>query len=330
MGAAITGWGSALPDTELHNEELAARLGIDADWIVRRTGIHSRRVVSSPSETTSSLATAACRAALRHAEVDPAQVDLVIVATMTPDSPMPSTASLVQDALGATTAGAFDLNAACAGFLYALPVAQAMVDAKLCRRVVVCGADVMSRITDHSDPKSAVLFGDGAAALVIEHAGGPSRLGPFTLSSDGSKSDLLSVTPGRGVIQMQGREVYRHATEGMTVAVREVLADARLAIGDVDLVVAHQANLRILEAVAERLGLMPEQLFVDIAERGNTSAASIPLALAQAATSGRLRDGDLVVVTAFGGGFAWGAGVLRWGTSVSSHADRTLASVADA
>lgn len=328
MGAAITGWGAALPATELGNEELAARLGIDEAWIFERTGIRARRVVTSDEETTSSLAIGACTRALAGAETESSRVDLVIVATITPDLQVPATASMVQAGIGATAAGAFDLNAGCAGFLYALAAASAMVEAGVCRCVLVCGADVLSRVTDYSDAKSCVLFGDGAAACVVGHVEGPTRLGPFRLASDGTKASFLRIPPETGLIEMRGREVYRHATDAMADAVRSVVIEAGMKLDDVDLVVAHQANGRILDAVATRLGLTPDRVFVNIERYGNTSAASIPLALAEAAQTGRLHDGDVVALTAFGAGFAWGAGMVTWGTGTEPRVEAAMAGVA--
>lgn len=316
MGMAITGWGSALPPTRLDNARLGMDLGLDPEWISQRTGISSRRVVSWPGEGSASLAASACSSALERAELDPMDVDLVVVATMTPDVQTPATASLVQAWIGADRAGAFDLNAACSGFVYALSVVNSILEAGHAERVLVCGADVMSRVTDYSDPKSCVLFGDGAGALVIERADDVRGLGHFVLGSDGSKADLLHIPRDGCFIQMKGPEVYRHAVDAMVRAITQVAASAALDLKEIDLVVAHQANGRILDAVAARLGITSGQLFVNIGELGNTSAASIPLALAEAADTGRLTGGEIVAVAAFGAGFTWGAGLLRWGTDV--------------
>lgn len=309
--ATITGWGTALPTRTLDNAELAARLEISEEWIFQRTGIRSRRIVSG-AETTSTLAAAASSMALARSGIAPDDIDLVIVATATGDHHLPATASLVQAALGCSNAGAFDLNAGCAGFLYALAQGTAMIESGSFRRVVVCGADVLSRMTDYSDPKSCILFGDGAGAVVLERSDKGMGLGPFLLRSDGSAPELLWIPRDEALIRMNGREVFRHAVEAMTSALKEILDQAHLNVSDLDLVIVHQANGRIVEAVADRLGLGHESVVVNIESVGNTSAASIPLALAEAVEQGRLRPGATVALAAFGAGFAWGAGILHW------------------
>ena len=323
-GAAVTGWGTALPSRELTNEELAPRLGLSEEWIFERTGIRRRRV-AGPGETTSTLAIEASIAALERAGLAAEDLDTIVLATCTPDYKMPAAAPLVQHAIGATRAAAYDLNAACSGFVYAIAQADALVDSGLARRVLVVGADVLTTVTDYSDPKSCVIFGDGAGAVVVERVEGPTRLGPWQLGSDGAHPELLWIPTETGLIQMQGREVYRRAVEGMARSVLDVLAEARLTVDEVDLLVAHQANARILEAVASRIGLPHEKLALNIADLGNTSAASIPIALSEAADHSRLRDGDRVVLTTFGAGFTWGTGVLRWGTGTPVAEDATLA-----
>jgi 3-oxoacyl-[acyl-carrier-protein] synthase-3 len=327
-GAAITGCGAALPEKTLHNADLARRLDVSEEWIFERTGITSRHIASE-GETTSSLATSAAMQALERASVGADELDTIIVATCTPDFQLPATAPLVQAALGAG-AGAFDVGAGCSGFLYALVQANALIESRAARKVLVCGADVLSRITNYSDARSCVLFGDGAGAVVVEAIEGASRLGPFRLHSDGSRPELLYIPPDDKYMHMEGREVYRRAVEGMTASVREVLEDAHLGVDDVDLLVAHQANARILEAVAQRLGLRPEQSVMNIALLGNTSAASIPLALAEASERGRLDDDDLVLLAAFGAGFVWGAGVVRWGPRAQRDAEPAFAGEARA
>lgn len=311
-GAAITGWGMALPPQELSNADLAARLGVDEEGIFTRTGIRTRRI-AGPDETSASLGTEAARAALRTAGVAAEDLDMVIVATSTPDFQLPSAASLVQAQLNASRAGAYDLNAACSGFLYALAQASAVVEAGMGERMLVVGADTLTRVTDVNDPKTSIIFGDGAGAVVVERIDGPTRLGPFKLLSDGSLAPLLYIPPEEGFMRMRGREVYRHAVEGMTQSVCDILESAGFTIEDVDAFVAHQANARILEAVASRLGLKEERVLSTIERVGNTSAASIPIELALAGDDGLLADDDIVVLTAFGAGFAWGAGVVRWG-----------------
>jgi 3-oxoacyl-[acyl-carrier-protein] synthase-3 len=313
MGASLTAFGVELPERILDNAELAARLDVTEDWILARTGISTRRIAGE-GETTASLATIAARRALDAAGVAPQQVDLVIVATCTPDFQLPPTGPLVAAAIGATNAGAFDINAACSGFLVALAQAASVVENGAVRRALVCGADVLSRATDSSDVGSSILFGDGAGAALVEYVDGPSRLGPFTIRSDGSRPELLWIPRDTGFIHMEGREVYRHAVEAMSTSVQELLKEASINPEDVDLLVAHQANLRILKAVAERLGFSSDRVLTNIARVGNTSAASIPLAIAEAHEAGALKDEDQIVVTAFGAGFTWGAGLIKWGS----------------
>jgi 3-oxoacyl-[acyl-carrier-protein] synthase-3 len=323
MGSAITGLGAALPERILDNAELAERLDVTEEWILGRTGIQERRI-AEPDQTSATLATDAAGVALKGAEVDASDLDYVLVATCTPDYQLPSTAALVGARLGASGVAAFDINAACSGFLYGLSQASALIDAGLARRVLVCGADVLSRVTDYTDPKSSVLFGDGAGAAVVERVEGKSRIGPFRLHADGTQPELLYIPPETGVIHMEGREVYKRAVEGMSTSVRKILLTAGITADDVDLLVAHQANARILRAVGERLGFPTEKLMTNIARVGNTSGASIPLALADAVSAGRLKDGDIVVLTAFGAGFTWGAGVVRWGAGVRDESDLAL------
>jgi 3-oxoacyl-[acyl-carrier-protein] synthase-3 len=316
MGAAITGWGKSLPEGRLDNAELAKRFDVTEDWIVQRTGIHSRRV-AGPEDTTSSLAIAAGHEALKRAGVDASEIDMVIVATCTPDHPIPAAAPLVQAGLGAVNAGAYDVNAVCAGFLYSLAQASAMIDSGSAQKILVCGADVFTRVTDYSDIGSAIIFGDGAGAVVVEAIPGAPNLGPFKLRADGSTAKLLWIPPGKDVVDMKGREIYRYAVEEMTRSVRDVLSAAYLSATDIDLLIAHQANVRILKAVAERLGLSDDKVMINLQELGNTSAGSIPIALYDAAESGRLENGDLVLLTAIGGGLVWGAGAVRWRTKVA-------------
>lgn len=311
MGAAITGWGGALPPHKLDNAELAAKFDISEDWILQRTGIRSRRIVSE-GETSSSLALEACNQAIQRAGIPAEAIDLVLIATSTPDYQLPATASIVQSALGCSNAGAYDLNAACSGFLYGLTQASALIESGACRRVLVCGAETLSPVTDYSDARSCVLFGDGAGAVVVEEIDGAGSIGPFILRSEGSDPELLYIRPDERLIRMNGREVYRRAVDGMASVLAEVLERAEIGIDDLDLVVAHQANARIVDAVAARLGIRQEKLALNIEYVGNTSAASIPLALADAADQGRLAPGNIVALAAFGAGFTWGAGVLRW------------------
>jgi 3-oxoacyl-[acyl-carrier-protein] synthase-3 len=329
MGVAITGWGAAVPERIVTNADIATRVGVDEDWIFQRTGITSRHIAADDEET-SGLATGAARRALSVAGVEPELLDAIIVATLTPDLQMPATASLVQASLEAGSAASFDLNAGCSGFLYALGQATAMVKSGQASRVLVVGADVLSRVTDFTDPRSAILFGDGAGAVVVESSVGRDGIGPFVLGSDGSDPDLLCIPRSTGVISMQGREVYRRAVEAMSDSVVELCGAGGVGLDEIDLIVCHQANARILASVADRLGL-PEEIFLsNISAYGNTSAASIPLALAEAAIGGRLSRGDLVVLAAFGAGFTWGAGLVRWGERVDEMQQRDSGALADA
>ena len=313
MGASITGWGSALPERIVTNEELALDLGVSPGWIFERTGINTRRIACG-AESTSSLATEASAVALARAGIGARDVDMIIVATSTPDYQLPATASLVQHDLGCSNAGGYDLAAACTGFLYGLAQAHALVEGGACDVVLVAGSETLSKVTDYSDPRSCVLFGDGAGAVIVQKTETPA-IGPFMFRSDGRFADMLYIRPDERLIRMQGREVYRHAVEAMSGALAELLVSSGLRVSDLDLVVAHQANGRILDAVADRMGLDRSRMAMHIAEVGNTSAASIPLALDDAFENGRLREGDLVALTAFGAGFTWGAGLVRWGSS---------------
>ena len=320
-GSVVAGTGMAVPERTLSSAELEEALDLEPGWIVARTGIESRHLAGA-ADTTVSLGTAAARAALRSSGMEAGRIDYVIVATVTPDFRIPAAASLLQTALGCDAAGAFDLNAGCSGFLCGLAQADALVRAGTAENVLVVGVDLMSRIVDLADPKTGILFGDGAGAAVVSAAPEP-RIGPFFLRSDGSSPELLIARDGGGKVEMSGREVYRRAVQEMTASVLEVTERRGVSLDDVDLVVAHQANGRILEAVRERLGLPREKVFVNVVRYGNTTAASIPIALAEAHAGGVLRDDDLVVLAAFGSGFVWGAGIARWG--VPGPADKTMA-----
>lgn len=327
-GTEIVGIGAAVPERELTNEELGAILGCEGSWIEARTGIRTRRIAGA-SETAATLGTAAAEEALRDAHLDGADIDLVVCATITPAWRFPATASLIQSALS-SQAAAFDLNAGCCGFLYALAQAESSIRSGAAARVLVVGAEVMSGITDYSDPKTAILFGDAAGAVVLEAREGSAPLGPFLLFSDGSRPELLHLDPATDKVRMEGREVYRAAVTSMAGSVEELLRRTATDPDDVRLVIAHQANQRILEAVADRLGLPQHRMFSNIDRYGNTSSASIPLALCEAHHAGALAEGDLVVVTGFGAGFAWGAGLLQWGSLQGATASMQEASLVHA
>jgi 3-oxoacyl-[acyl-carrier-protein] synthase-3 len=305
-GVAVTGWGVALPDTAVTNAELEARLDTSDRWITERTGIRERRI----GGTTGQLAAAAARQALTAAGATPASVDLLVLATSTPDQQLPATASTVQEALG-LRCGAFDVNAACSGFVYAL-VAGAGMSMVGARRVLVVGADVMSRVTDQDDRSTAVLFGDGAGAVVLEAVEGPGQLLGWDLGSDGSLRHLLQADVG-GYVRMEGKEVFRRAVRVMVDSSEMALRQAGLTIDDVDLLVPHQANTRIITAACERLGIPVERAAMVLHRTGNTSAASIPLALGDAVDAGRVAKGDIVLLVGFGAGMTWASAVLRWG-----------------
>ncbi len=318
LAAGIFGVGAAIPERVVTNAELVERLDTTDEWIVRRTGIRERRIIGE-GQTLAELATDACLRALEDAGATGPEVDQVIVSTITPDRLTPGLAPEIARAIGAADAGAVDCNAACAGFVYALDQAAALVESGRARTVLVCGAEALSRITEHDERSTAVLFGDGAGAVVVTGAEDvETGLGGFVLRANGECADLLYAEGDFPVLKMEGREVYRHAVREMVASTQLALERAGLGVDDVDLFVAHQANSRILDAAAAELDLPPERLYVNVDKMANTSSASIPLALAQAEREGRLNPGDIVALAAFGAGFVWGAGVASWkeGTSV--------------
>ncbi|MET9348834.1 beta-ketoacyl-ACP synthase III [Streptomyces termitum] len=310
--ATLTGLGTCLPARTVTNDDLARRLDTSHAWIHSRTGI-ARRRVADPGTGTAELAAAAGSAAL--ASAGRTSCDLVLVATTTPDRACPATAPRVATAMGLTGTAAFDLSAVCSGFVYGLSVATAMVRAGTCASVLVVGAERYSAIVDPEDRSTAVIFGDGAGAVLVERGGDPAGRGAVLhteLGSDGTGEDLITVPPGERYLRMEGREVYTRAVPAMVGSARRVAEAVGWLPGDIDAFVGHQANLRILEAVAKRLDLPPERVVANIEDVGNTAAASIPLALAWAADRGRLAPGDRVVLTAFGGGLTWGSAALLW------------------
>ena len=305
-GAVVTGWGTAVPDKIVTNDDLSATLDTSDSWIVERTGIRQRHI----GGTTSELAIAAGRQALERAGRTGADIDLLVLATTTADAVVPGTSATVQDALG-IAGGACDLNAACSGFVYALVAAHGMVLAGA-RRVLVIGAETLSRITDWDDRTIAVLVGDGAGAVVLEATDGPGQLLAWDLGADGSLRHLLKCDTG-GYLYMNGKEIFRHAVRAVVESSNAALGRAGLTPADVDVFVPHQANARIITAASERLGIPPERCVVTIDRYGNTSSASIPLALADALDTGRLRPGSIALLSGFGGGMTWASAVLRWG-----------------
>ena len=302
--ASITGWGTALPETIVTNADFEARLDTTDAWITERTGISERRHGS----TTAALAVQAGRAALDMAGLTGADIDFVLLATTSPDYQIPSTASQVQDEL-AIAGGACDINAACSGFVYGLVQAHGLIAMGL-RRVLLIGAETLSRLTDQDDRNTAILFGDGAGAVVIE-AGDDDQLLSFDLGSDGSARTLLEAPIG-GYMTMNGKEVFRRAVTVMVDSARSSLADAGVSTDELALVVPHQANIRIIEAACSRLGIGSDRVATVLRETGNTSSASIPLALVRALDDGRVSRGDLVLLVGFGAGMSWASAVLRW------------------
>lgn len=315
--SVIMGTGSALPQRCVTNEELAATVDTSDEWIVERTGIRSR-YIASDGETTSSLATLAAQRALESAGVDASEIGLIVLATATPDQTFPSTATKVQAGLGINDCIAFDVHAVCTGFLYALSVADSMLRSGSAAKALVIGAETFSRILDWEDRATCVLFGDGAGALVLSVEDTSSGILATKLHADGRHNDLLFVDGGPsttgtvGKLRMKGREVFRHAVVNLAEVLNEVLVEAGLSPADVDWVVPHQANARILDATARKLGLPPEKVVVTVDRHANTSAASVPLAFDTAVTDGRIKRGDIVVLEAMGGGFTWGAAALRY------------------
>jgi 3-oxoacyl-[acyl-carrier-protein] synthase-3 len=317
MRSVVAGTGSALPKRRVDNAELASQVDTSDEWIIERTGIRSR-YIAGDDETTASLATDAARKALEDAAIPASEIDLIVLATATPDQTFPSSATKVQAALGIDDCIAFDVHAVCTGFLYAVSVADAMLRAGSGRTALVIGAETFSRILDWEDRTTCVLFGDGAGALVLRAEDGERGILATKLHADGRHNDLLFVDGGPsttgtvGKLRMKGREVFRHAVVNLADVMREVLGAADLSADEVDWVVPHQANARILDATAKKLGLPSEKVVVTVDRHANTSAASVPLALDAAVKDGRIKRGDIVVLEAMGGGFTWGAAVLRY------------------
>jgi 3-oxoacyl-[acyl-carrier-protein] synthase-3 len=323
--AVITGWGYYAPSRVMTNADLEKIVDTSDEWITTRTGIKERRIAAD-GETTSSLAARAARAALDKARLRAQDVQLVVVGTASPDYLFPATACLVQSEIGATKAGAFDVEAACTSFISALAIARGMIVSGAIDNALVIGAETLSRLLNWKDRGTCVLFGDGAGAAVVEATNASVGIESTVLHGDGSKGELLMVPAGgskmpaspdtveRGMhfISMAGGEVFKLAVKSMADAAEEAIADAGLVLDDIDLMIPHQANVRIIDGVAKRLRFPSEKVFVNIQRYGNTSAASIPIAICEAEATGRLRKGDKVLLVAFGGGFTWGASVLEW------------------
>lgn len=337
--AHVVGWGKYVPEQVLTNDDLAQMVDTSDEWIRTRTGI-SERHIAGDEETTSTMAIQAAWRALESAGVNPRRLDVIIVATATPDHAIPATACLVQDALGAKSAAAFDLSAGCTGFIYAMGVAADMIAARdgpsKTGTALVIGSETLSRFTDWTDRETCVLFGDGAGAVVLRSNGARGGVLSTTLGADGSGGDLLRVPAGgseepashrsvserRHYIRMRGREVFRFAVRAMPDAVREALVQADLTPADIDLLIPHQANQRILEAATRALKLSPDVVYSNLERYGNTSAASIPIALCEAADEGLIERGDVVVCVGFGAGLTWGATAVRWSVPLPAEEPR--------
>jgi len=327
---SITGLGWHVPERVLTNEDLAQMVDTTDEWIMTRTGIRERRI-AAPDEAMTDLALPAARQALDQAGVDPADIDLIVVATVTPDSTFPTTSALLADQLGAPAAAAYDLLAGCTGFVYALAQAYGMVAAGLSRRALVVGGDVLSRIVNYRDRSTCVLFGDGAGAVVLEFVERGGFLG-FELGADGAGGVHLSLPAGgsrlpasvetlasdQHYIHQNGREVFKFATRVLVSSAEQVLAACGLTVDDIDVYVPHQANMRIIDHAVRKLGVPPERVVTNVDRYGNTSSGSIPLALADAVADGRLRPGKVVLMTGMGAGLTWGSGVMEWTSEVAA------------
>jgi len=322
---SITGVGSYLPAKILTNADLAKMVETSDEWIVSRTGIKQRRQAAK-DEFTSDMAAHAARRAMKMAGVTADQIDLIIVATITPDMPFPATACLVQQKIGARQAAAFDVEAACSGFIYALEIGQQFIMSHTYDTVLVIGAEKLSAITDWTDRNTCVLFGDGAGAAILQSRPGSHGLLTAVMGVDGTKSNLIHMPAGGSrcpasaasvasrlhYLRMDGRETFKNAVQAMQQAAQEALRRCELDITKINCIIPHQANRRIIDAVGERLGATPEQLFVNLDKYGNTSAASVAIALDEAVTSGKIRRGDLILMMVFGAGLTWGAAVIEW------------------
>lgn len=311
-GAVVSGLGVAVPEQVVPNEPIANRLGVDSEWIATRTGVRERRVAEE-GELVYAYAARAGFAALSAAGLDPLELDLVVVATMSHEQLTPSAAALVAAEIGAERAAAVDVNAACNGFIAGLSVAVAQVESGRASQVLLVGADLMSRLIDRDDRGTAGLFADGAGAVVLSAVAPPGRVGPLLQGADGRNAHLVQASREEAILRMKGHDTFRHAVDRLSEVTAWALDAAGLGAADVDLFVYHQANSRILRAVGERLGLPAERVVDCVPRYGNTSAASIPIALAEAEREGQLRDGAKVLLAAFGGGLTWGACTLEWG-----------------
>ncbi len=325
--AHIVGWGKAVPNRVVTNHELEQIVDTSDEWIRSRTGIQQRRIAVDPAETTATLAAKAAREALEVADIPASKVDMIIVATSSPEHTFPATACAVQDMIGAVNAGAFDLSAACSGFVYGLGVAKGLIASGQAENVLVIGSETLSRITDWSDRNTCVLFGDGAGAVLVQSSPVPGGILATEMGCDGSGGDLLilpaggskmpatleTVASGQHFIKMNGRAVYRFATRIMAEATRRVLSKANLTVDDIDLVIPHQANERIIAVSMRNLKLPEEKVFRNLQYYGNTSTASIPIALYEALEQDRIKPNDTIVMVGFGAGLTWAGTAIKWG-----------------
>jgi len=322
---SISGVGAYVPERILTNADLEKMVDTTDEWITSRTGIKERHIAAA-DQFTSDLGAEAARRAMKMAGVTAEQIDLIIVATITPDMPFPSTACLVQHKLGAKRAAAFDLEAACSGFIYALEIGQQFIMSRTYETVLVIGAEKLSSITDWTDRNTCVLFGDGAGAAILQNRQGAHGLLTAVMGADGGKADLLFM-PGGGsrcpatvdslntrqhYLRMEGKETFKNAVQAMQIAAEEALRRCEITVSQIKLIIPHQANRRIIDAVGDRLGAKPEQLFVNVDKYGNTSAASVGIALDEAVSTGRVQRGDLILLVVFGAGLTWGAAVIEW------------------
>jgi 3-oxoacyl-[acyl-carrier-protein] synthase-3 len=323
--SVIRGTGSSLPEKVLTNEDLERMVETSSDWIISRTGIRERRIARQ-DEFMSTFATSAAESALRSAGLQGSDLDLIICATVTPDSPLPATACIVQNNLGAAGAAAFDMAAGCTGFIYGLAVADSFIAAGVYRKIMLIGAELLSKYVNWKDRTTCILFGDGAGAVVLTPGEKPSGVLATTLRADGKLADFIhvpaggtrepasqrTVAEGRHFIRMRGNETFKMAVRSMEESARIVLHEAGIETGDVALFIPHQANRRIIDAVGSRLGLRDDQVYINVDRVGNTSAASIPIALDEALQKGLVKDGSTILFAAFGTGLTWGAAVIRW------------------
>ena len=322
---AITGLGSFLPEKILSNADLEQMVNTSDEWILKRTGIKQRRIVED-GVATSDLAAKASLSALEDAKLSPAELDLIITSTVTPDHLFPSTSCYIQEKIGAVNAGAFDILAACAGFVYALSIAQGFISSGAMNNILVVGAECLSKFTDYSDRTSCVLFGDGAGAAVVQKSKGKSGLLSFVLGADGSNADILILPAGGSRIppssdtvkerlhymRIKGKEVFKLATNNLVHLIEKTLSKSGISKEEIDLLVPHQSNIRIIKAAMKKLDIPMEKVYVNIDKYGNTSSASVPIALDEAKRENRLNEGDLVLLAALGGGLTWSSALLQW------------------